>query len=386
VRSWTARTWRAGRVGSLVVLALLASIVLDACGGASGLRAPTRAERAQMIAAVDKDWAFYADFGSPCCHPEIGFSAPDFQQLHYQPHIVSIRVSKRDPRLAVAAVEVFTASGQPTHHAAVAMLVKQRRVESGEPGWVAGGARTRFALSCVPSVARAVRELLCPSPWAVLDDSAGAPVQSKAASVGAIAPRWSEVGLPGSVCGATTPIHLHWNRSWGRAYVRSTYWPWYPVVEVDASRPHLGESLGYEGAELGDHYTHYGYMHVECSNGGGMGPDTLAWSVVVFATGEHEEGEPEYPLRVVGVITPQQPYAGVGPADIGEVELTRNIAVTRHGQTTLRGLVIVSEGWHGPADSPDFPTGRATTIWTYSHGKLVSPRTVVDLAPQPSRP
>ena len=60
-------------------------------------------------------------------------------------------------------------------------------------------------------------------------------------------------------------------------------------------------------------------MNVECNTGGGMGPDKLATSVVVFATGEHEEGEPGYPLRIIGVITPQQPYAEGSPPDMEEL-------------------------------------------------------------------
>jgi hypothetical protein len=137
---------------------------------------------------------------------------------------------------------------------------------------------------------------------------------------------------------------------------------------------HLGENLASEEAELGDSYTHYGYMNVDCSNGGGMADGRLASAVVVFAAGEHTEGEAEYPLRVIGVITPQQPYTpGSEPPLIGRVEL-------------VPGKVIVSEAWYGPGDATFCASGRATTIWTYSHRKLISPRTVVDLAPQPSRP
>jgi hypothetical protein len=385
VRSRTTRTFGVGRLGGLLVVALLASITLGGCGGTSGLRAPTRSERAQMVAAIDHAWLRgRGEPFRPCCVKarlagELAHRYPGVAQDQYRPRVVSIRVSKRNPHLAVAAVEVLAASGRPIHDTVMFMLAKERGGETGEPEWGIGGGIT-FPLSCVPSAAGAVRELLCPTPWSILHDGAAAPAQSNAMSVGAIAPRWSEVALPGSVCGATAPIHLHWTGDFGRAYVRSVYWPSLPAVEVDASRPHLGESLGGEEAELGDSYTHYGYMNVDCTTGGGTGPDRLASVVVVFATGEHREGEPEYPLRFVGVITPQQPYAGYGPAGIGDVELTENIA-SRHGKLTFRGTVIVSEYWHGPGDPPDFPSGRATTIWTYSHGKLVSPRTVVDLAP-----
>jgi hypothetical protein len=197
---------------------------------------------------------------------------------------------------------------------------------------------------------------------------------SKAGSIGAIAPQWSEVALPGSVCGATAPIHPHWSSGGlGRAYVRSTYWPRVPEVEVDASRPDLGESLGNGGAELGARYTSDGYINVQCTNGGGMAASRLASAAVVFATGQHEEGELEYPLRVVGVITPQQPKNKGGfPALISSVEL-------------VTGRAIVREAWYGPGEGSCCASGRATTIWTYSNGKLVSPRTVIDLAPQTSR-
>jgi hypothetical protein len=109
VRSRTTGASGVRRLGNLLVLALLASIVLDACGGTSGLRAPTRAERAQMIAAVDKDWAFYAESPAPYDHPAFRSSHPDFQSLHYRPRVVSIRVSKRDPRLAAAVESAFPA-------------------------------------------------------------------------------------------------------------------------------------------------------------------------------------------------------------------------------------------------------------------------------------
>jgi hypothetical protein len=368
-------------------------MMLGACGGTSGVRRPSRSERAEIVAAINQLWSGWArDPFQPCCvsgrlRAELARRFPGVARGHDYSRVISIRVSERDPRLAVAAVEVFNASGQPTHQATVMMLDKRRPLEHGEPGWVANTG----PVSCLPLLTGAVRELFCPSPWSVLHYGAGE-AQAKAASVGTIGPRWSEVALPGSVCGTTTPIHLHWTGKFGRAFVRSTYWPWLPAVVVSAGQPHLRESLGNGEPELGDKLTSYGYMNVECNTGGGMGPDKLANSVVVFVTGEHQEGEPGYPLRFIGVITPQQPYtegsAEGSPPYIGGVELTRNIASasTRPGHLTFRGLVIVREAWHGPADSPDFPTGRATTIWTYSHGKLVSPRTVVDLAPQTSRP
>ena len=226
-----------GRLRSLLGLALLAPMMLVACGGTSGVRRPSRSERAEIVAAINRLGSGWAGRPfAPCCvsgrlRAELARRFPGLVHEHDYSRVVDIRVSERDPRLAVAAVEVFNASGGPTHQASVMMLDEQRPLEHGEPRWVANAGPA----SCPGLLTGAVRELLCPSPWSVLHYSAGE-AQAKASSVGTIAPRWSEVALPGSVCGTTTPIHLHWSGKYGQAFVRSSYWPWLPAV-VGSSRP-----------------------------------------------------------------------------------------------------------------------------------------------------
>jgi hypothetical protein len=356
------RAWAIPAVVSVLAL------VLCSCGATSGVGRPSRSERAEIVAAISRAWSERTrEPFRPCCvngrlGAELARRYPGLAQEHYRPRVVGIRVSKADPDLATAAVAVVNAAGRPTGDDAVFLLEKEtERPPSGEPEelWQPGAARTVFPHSCVRSIASAVRELLCPSPWSVLDYSPGALTYAET-SVGTVGAHWSEVGLPGSVCGSTAPIHLRWTGRGGDAFVHSTYWPWLPAIAVSASGPYYSGELDEDGFDA--------YISVDCNTGGGMGPDRLASAVVVFATTRHAQGEARYPLRVVGVITPQQPYE-TEPASIGHVEL-------------VPGKAIVSEYWHGPADSPDFPSGRATTIWTYSQGELISPRTVVDLPPK----
>jgi len=90
------------------------------------------------------------------------------------------------------------------------------------------------------------------------------------------------------------------------------------------------------------------------------------------------------PQRLPGIVTPQQPEnqaASQGdafhPALIGGVEM-----VMRGANQHTADRLVVQEDWYGPADpSSCCPSGRATSIWRYTNGRLIPVRTIVDIPP-----
>ena len=210
---------------------------------------------------------------------------------------------------------------------------------------------------------------MCPSPWAVLGlRHRGLPSSANAAVIGS---SWHTIELPGTVCGATDPIKLTWTRIGGEAYVHSALWPWWPVVEVNASGPNrIGDVDGDGESDA--------YYRVACSNTGGTGESVLATADVLFAAKEDVDGNLVKPLRLLGIIQPQQPNSLAshppypGPLDV----VSRNPAIVRSQ------VIVVPELWYGPLDpSSCCPSGRATTIWKYASGRLEPVKTIVDLAP-----
>src|SRR5438105_3574698 len=97
---------------------------------------------------------------------------------------------------------------------------------------------------------------------------------------------WGDVALPGSVCGARSPIHL----DHGEAVIASARWLPLRRVHVDSgwSRPTYGDldGDGHEEAAL----------VTDCNNGGGTAGGVLAYAQVVFAAVGNS-------LLVVGVVT-----------------------------------------------------------------------------------
>jgi hypothetical protein len=132
--------------------------------------------------------------------------------------------------------------------------------------------------------------------------------------------------------------------------------PWWAVVDVYRGRVSYGD-LDQSG-ENEDEVA----VSVTCNNGGGIGSGNLGYSSLILAVRGNS-------LHLLGKITPRQPLnAATGPALLGSVEL-------------LPGKVIAQESWYGPGDSSCCPSGRTTTVWTYSKGRLRSGRTIVLIPP-----
>ena len=151
---------------------------------------------------------------------------------------------------------------------------------------------------------------------------------------------WANVSVPGSVCGATRSIRLHK----GRAVVASRRWASVPRVTVEAGwNPVVYGNLDGVGQDEAA-------LVVGCNNGGGTAAGFLAYAQVIFrASGAS--------LRVLGVVTPQQPRQANRLPTLVTVKIRR-------------GKVIAHEAWYGPNDGTCCPTGRTTTVWTYAHGSL----------------
>ena len=305
-------------------------------------------------------WSYEATFDLQPSVRHLGFR--DFQERHYHPMILSIRVSRSDPKLATAAVAVLDANGRSTPYEAVLLIGRVGR------NWEADDPATIFPHSCVSTVSQGIRDLMCPDPWTVLGvRHASLPAS---AQVAVIRGRWHTIELPGAVCGATHPIKLAWYKSGGDAFIHSTYWPWWPAVEVDVSGPLRLPDIDGDGDSDA-------YFRVWCSNTGGTGESVISSADVVFGAAGNVNGDLVKPLRMLGVITPQQPYTfGVPSPYDGQLD-----AVTRSSNPP-RSVIVASEFWYGTEDpSSCCPSGRATTIWKYAHGRLSPIRTVVALPP-----
>ncbi len=145
---------------------------------------------------------------------------------------------------------------------------------------------------------------------------------------------WKSATLPGSVCEAKQPIHLHD----GRATVSSPEWG---KVSVATEPPVYGRLSG---------SGQYAALGVICSNGGGTAASQLALARVVYGLSGSK-------LSVIGVVTPRHPAA----KDVHVSLLTAKIVL---------GAVKATEYFYGSHDADCCPSGRATTYWLYIHGGL----------------
>jgi hypothetical protein len=350
-----------GRLTWAALLTLLA-VVVCGCGGAkTAVRLPTTSERAGIAVAVTSAWNYEATFNLQPWVRRLGFR--NFRDRHYRPTIVSVRVSRADPKLATAAVAVVDARGQRTPYGAVLVLAH------GARSWeVVDVPATVFLHSCVPTLSRDIRDLLCPDPWSILGmRHTGLPAS---AQVAVIRHRWHTTELPGAVCGATHPIRLHWERGFGGTAIHSAYWPWWAAVGVYASGPIRISDINGDGEDEA-------YFSVTCDNTGGTGESILSTADVVFSAEENVNGTLVRPLRLLGIITPQQPYSfGTNaPYDARLDVVTRSF-------NPQRSVIVAPEHWYGSEDpSSCCPSGRATTIWKYARGRLSPIKTVVALPP-----
>jgi hypothetical protein len=366
---------RAGaRLGVLVLVAVLA-----ACGSGGGrggsprssassrpTRAaqnlpapllPTPVQRRQIIAALDSQLTGQDGFvselqGLQRLSPVSGVRHIDYVGLRLD--VISVRVSPSRPLLASAAVELVDPRGRrvvPTAIVVLSTRIPDSRVVPGQWWWVLGPA-TSFPQSCTPAVEAGLRELLCPSPWTALGyrpppavpSGLGFTTAAHATNIRSV--DWSDVSVPGSVCGAEKPIRLHD----GSAMVQSAVEPWWPAVVVSTGlNPSYGKLAGRQVAVLG----------LACSNGGETADGELASAAVVYTLKART-------LSVIGVLTPRQP-------------LSPNVSqVPSLGRVTIRaGEVIAQEYWYAPGAGPAGPGQIARTFWKLSGGVLRPVRTVV---------
>ena len=146
---------------------------------------------------------------------------------------------------------------------------------------------------------------------------------------------WASVTLPGSVCGANHPIHLHRHG----AVVLSNRWSAWPRVTVDSGwNPVVYGDLDGDGSDEAA-------LVIDCNNGGGTADGVLAYAQVIFTPREKSP-------RVIGVLTPQ--------------EQPDNELPTLLQVTIRRGEIVAHEAWYGANDGTCCPSGRSTTTWTYT--------------------
>jgi hypothetical protein len=157
---------------------------------------------------------------------------------------------------------------------------------------------------------------------------------------------WSSVTLPGAVCGASKQIRLHHGRVFfspiPRRWSRDHFYGKRGVTVDSGLAPVVfGDLAGNGGDDAG--------LSVDCTNGGGTADGVLLYSWVIFSGAGDR-------LSVLGIVTPRVQPSGELPTLIG--------IVIRPGKITAH------EFFYGPADPTCCASGRATTIWTYTHGAL----------------
>jgi hypothetical protein len=165
---------------------------------------------------------------------------------------------------------------------------------------------------------------------------------------------WGNAVIPASVCGAAQPIHL----SNGQAVVDSTRWPDFPRVHVTLGPVQYGNLGGDAHQEAA--------VDIWCDNGGGTADGQLADTWVIFAD---DASSP----RVIGALIPQQPPNPNTP----------HVPYFDGDLQMLPGRIITHELWYSPADGTCCPSGRATTVWTYSDDSLHATATTIDTQPTP---
>jgi hypothetical protein len=345
--------------GALVAVALLALALLVpmaqqpvlASGRPSaspGVRLPSSTERAAIVAGVKEDWtdAPYQELEQL---PWNSGSLP--RHVHYESLHLAVSkavVARSAPLLAEVAATPENARGAPVLPPAVVVL------EFWGASWqVLDSARTVFPNACSGGTPTDFRELLCPSPWRVLGLSVP-PLPRLAVPAVKVGPgglhdvHWAGVTIPGVVCGTSAAVRLRQ----GSATVVSLTYPWWDFVDVNTTPPVYGRLAG----------TPVAVLATECDNGAGTADGQLAFSAIVYASSDDR-------LRVVGVITPRQPFGMASHAP------------SLRGFSFKDGAIEVQEWWYGPDDGACCPGRVATTVWRYTNGSLRPVRTALERQP-----
>jgi hypothetical protein len=200
----------------------------------------------------------------------------------------------------------------------------------------------------------------------LLASGSGSSAERAAAPVNLRAVNWSGVTLP-AVCGGSRAVRLH-RPSWARgvegtALVTPIPRRWSQdafygrhSVEVDTGWIPVvyGDLEGHPGDAAG--------LVFDCNNGSGTADGVLLYGSVIFSGLDGR-------LSVVGVVTAQARAAAAGPLEI----------------TIAPGKITAHETIYGPSDPTCCASGRATTVWTYSHGHLQPGVSVVTKQPATRR-
>jgi hypothetical protein len=337
---------------ALVALALVLPMAQQAVPAASrssapsAVRLPSPAERAAIVAALREDWtsAPYQELESLPWNSGPLPRHINYSSLHLA--VSKVVVARSGPLLAEAAAAPVNARGVPVLPPGIVLLNTFARGASWE---LLYGAMTVFPNACSGATPADFRELLCPSPWRVLGlrppllPHLVEPV-AKVGRDGLHGVNWSDVTVPGVVCGSSSAVHLRR----GSAWVVSLTYPWWDFLMVNTSPPAYGRLSGVPVAVLA----------TECDNGAGTADGQLAFSAVVYSTSKDR-------LRVVGIITPRQPFGLMSHAP-------------RLGRFSFKdGTIEAQEWWYAPGRGACCPDRVATTVWRYANGSLDPVRTTV---------
>jgi hypothetical protein len=174
---------------------------------------------------------------------------------------------------------------------------------------------------------------------------------------------WASVTVPPEVCpGLTQPVKLTPMSGPGGTYGSAT-------VPAPA-----GHSFGTPDDLIDEAAVFYGSLEssqdvaalsVWCSNTGGTADGQIQSSLVVYSWVSGQ-------LSVLSTLTPQQPsYGGSHVPYFDE---------SSGGVTITPGSISARELFYGEQDETCCPSGRATTVWTFS-GNTFSPRTTIQTEP-----
>lgn len=337
----------------VAAIVTISAVLTSTCSTAPGVRSAAKSERARIVTVVQDVWNFESGTrGDTGLRRQPGQSG-----LH--PWVAGIRVSRVDPNYASAAVELRDVRDR--HRAGTAIVVISA-LQTRQPQ-VADGPATTFPSSCTPRTRKAIRDLLCPDPWAVVGHARpsarldrGHPTRVDAADLHTL--DWADATLPGATCGSAEAIHLRD----GRAFIKSAVWPWWSSVEVTADRPSSDRN---EYGDVDGDGRVEAAVPVVCSNGGGTADGQLGFTYVVFTLSHGM-------LVPIGLIAPQQPSGST------ERHVPLLVAVE-----LLHRRVLAEEAWYGSRDNVCCPSGRAWTVWSYRGRLLRRSRTIV-LAPPDS--
>ena len=344
-------------VMAAVAASLLMTVLPSASrAGSSAVRQPTPRERSQITAVVKWVWSYESQ-------PAL-FRLLHVHRSNAHPVVISVRVSSRDPRYALAAAELRDPAGHPVPGTELLLLSRVQPANglTAHNPWYDIWDGTEIPDACTAATPHAIRDLVCPNAWTTvglpspnlrLEDTLTLHVRGD--NLHRIA--WKYATLPGAVCGSAAPIKMRQNPVVGPgAVIRSRLWPWQSRVGVAGGSPAVYGDVTGDGRDEAA-------ITINCANGGGTADGQIAFATVIY-TGSANT------VRVLGIVTPRQPF----------LPTTTHVPLL---QVTLhRGVVISDETWYGPNDGTCCGSGRATTVWRYLNGVLKPGRTIVMQKPR----